>query len=258
MVKLWPIPVFSDNYIWILQTDSSSTATVVDPGDGLAVLAAFDRRGLEPNAVLLTHHHADHVGGVDELCERYQIPVFGPARESIKEVDRPVSDADTVAIPELGLELEVIEVPGHTAGHVAYAGPGFVLCGDTLFAGGCGRVFEGTPEQMFDSLSRLVALGPDTTIYCAHEYTVANLRFAAEVEPQNDELHQRLAAALELREQDQPTVPSILADELRTNPFLRCGEPSVREAAERFAGTTLGSEVEVFATVRAWKDGWQG
>jgi hydroxyacylglutathione hydrolase len=258
MVNLWPIPVFSDNYVWVLQSDSDATAAVVDPGDGLAVLAAFERRGLEPNAVLLTHHHADHVGGVDELRERYQIPVFGPARESIKEVDRPVAETDTVPLPDLGIELEVIDVPGHTAGHVAYNGPGFVLCGDTLFAGGCGRVFEGTPEQMFASIGKLVALGADTAVYCAHEYTVNNLRFAAEVEPQNDELHQRLAAALELREKDEPTVPSSLAEELRTNPFLRCGQPSVRAAAERFAGTPLGTEVEVFATVRAWKDGWQG
>lgn len=258
MIKLWPIPVFSDNYVWVLQADDLTTVALVDPGDGLAVLAALEQRQLSPDAVLLTHHHADHVGGVDELCERFEIPVFGPGAESIPDVTRPVADGDRVQLPGLGIDLDVIEVPGHTAGHVAYLSPEFALCGDTLFAGGCGRIFEGTPQQMYDSLQRLAALPESTAVYCAHEYTLSNLRFALEVEPANHRLRDRLTAAEELREADRPTVPSTIHEELQTNPFLRCGEPTVRAAAERMGGGRPATELDVFAAIRAAKDAWRG
>ncbi len=258
MVTLWPIPVFDDNYVWVLEKEGVASVAIIDPGDGVATLAALERRVLEPCAVLLTHHHADHVGGVDEIIDRYEVEVYGPAREAIQAVNRPVSDLDVVRIAKIGIELTAIDVPGHTAGHVAYLGPGLVLPGDTLFTGGCGRVFEGTPSQMFNSLQRLAELPPDTGVYCAHEYTLANLRFACQVEPGNEDLQRRLASAEARRAEDQPTVPSTIGEELRTNPFLRCDVPEVRAAAEAHAGTQLGSEAEVFAAVRAWKDGWRG
>jgi len=250
--------VFSDNYVWVLQNEQDPRVAIVDPGDGVAVVGALDLKQLTPAAVLLTHHHADHVGGVDEIVEQRNLPVFGPASESIPDVDRPMSDGDTVPIPEIGIELAVIDVPGHTAGHVAYLGEGFTLCGDTLFAGGCGRIFEGTTQQMYDSLQRLAALDLDTAVYCAHEYTVANLRFALEVEPNNIGLQQRLAIADRLRADGEPTVPSTIGDELATNPFLRGHVSEVRAAAEEFSGRPLLAEVEVFAAVRTWKDGWRG
>jgi hydroxyacylglutathione hydrolase len=258
MLTLSPIPVLEDNYVWVLEQAGVASAAVVDPGDGVAALAALDRRELDPCAVLLTHHHADHVGGVDEIIERHEIAVYGPALEAIQGVNHPVSDAHVVRITEIDVELTVIEVPGHTAGHVAYLGPGFALTGDTLFTGGCGRVFEGTPSQMYGSLQRLAELPPSTGVYCAHEYTVANLRFARQVEPHNQAVQRRLAAAEELRTLDQSTVPSTIGEELQTNPFLRCRVPEVKAAAEANVGTRLSDEVEVFAAVRAWKDGWRG
>jgi hydroxyacylglutathione hydrolase len=258
MLTLWPIPVFEDNYVWVLEKAGVPKVAIVDPGDGIATLAGLDRRQLEPCAVLVTHHHADHIGGVDEIVERYEVPVYGPALESIQSVTNPVSDGDAVRIAELALELTVIEVPGHTAGHVAYCGPEFVLSGDTLFTGGCGRVFEGTPSQMYRSLRRLAELPPSTSVYCAHEYTVTNLRFARQVEPGNQALQRRLESAERLRTEDRPTVPSTIDEELKTNPFLRSHVPEVRTAAETHAGRELTDEAEVFATVRAWKDGWRG
>jgi len=258
MIHFWPVPVLSDNYVWILQPEGSAEVVVVDPGDGPLVRDTLASRGLRPAAILLTHHHADHTAGVASLLDMAPAPVYGPAVETIATVDRPIGGGDTIEVEGLGLELQVMDVPGHTAGHVAYAGDGFVLCGDTLFAGGCGRVFEGTPQQMVESLTRLAALDPSTALYCAHEYTVANLRFATQVEPGNSALADRLAGVLQQREMGEPTVPSTIETELRTNPFLRCRKQSVIEAAEAYSGGSLSNEVEVFAVVRAWKDRWRG
>jgi len=228
----------------------------VDPGDATPVLRHLATSGLELAGVLITHHHGDHIGGLRDLLADRPAPVWGPSREPIRGVDRPVGAGDTVPIPGTGLRLEVLEVPGHTAGHVAYHGAGIVLCGDTLFAGGCGRVFEGTPEQMAGSLARLAALPDATRIACAHEYTVANLKFARTVEPDNPAISTRLDHAQALRSQGLPTVPSTLAEERLTNPFLRCAEASVAAAAERRVGRPLGSTVEVFAVLREWKNAW--
>jgi hydroxyacylglutathione hydrolase len=230
---------------------------VVDPGEAAPVFSALDLHGFELSAILITHHHGDHVGGVRDLLASRRVPVFGPEKERIDGVDQPVGGESTVVLHELGIELDVIDVPGHTAGHVAYVAPGFALVGDTLFAGGCGRVFEGTPGQMCSSLRTLTELPPDTAVYCAHEYTAANLRFGLEVEPGNGALEDRLARARELRAAGKPTVPSILSVELATNVFLRCGEGEVVAAAEARVGRPLASETEVFAVVRRWKDGWR-
>jgi len=258
MLQFWPIQAFSDNYVWILERRGSTRVTVVDPGDATPVLTALNERSLEVGAILITHHHGDHVGGLPELIRRFQPPVYGSSIESVAGVDHPVADGDVVTLSDLGLTLDVLALPGHTSGHIGYVGNGFAFVGDTLFAGGCGRVFEGTMEQMHTSLAKLAALAPATKAYCAHEYTVANLRFARTVEPSNAALSDRLAAAEAARVESQPTVPSTIAFELATNPFLRCSEPTVVASAEVQAGHDLEPGAEVFSVLRSWKDGWSG
>ncbi len=252
MLHLTPLSALGDNYIWVL-TDASR-AVVVDPGSATPVLRWLNATQRALAGILVTHHHGDHTGGIRELLAHEQVPVWGPAMERVQGVDHPVEDGDTVALPgDLG-QLDVIHTPGHTAGHVCYLGDGIALTGDTLFAGGCGRLFEGTPEQMHASLSRLAELDGSTQVYCAHEYTVANLCFAAAVEPESTEVAERLEAARRHRAAGEPTLPSTIAEEVATNPFLRSNEPSVRTAAEREAGYPLPDPVDVFATVRAWKN----
>jgi hydroxyacylglutathione hydrolase len=258
MANREPLPAFSDNYIWLLTNPPSKAAVVVDPGEASLLLQVLEKRGLKLSAVLLTHHHGDHVGGVGDIIRQHQAPVFGPARERIANVDHPVDEGDLVPLPELDIDLEVVSVPGHTAGHIAYLGPDFALVGDTLFAGGCGRIFEGTPEQMLSSLKRLGALPAETSIYCAHEYTIANLRFAREVEPSNQALGERLEKAIQLRQGGRPTVPSTISEELDTNPFLRCHLPPLMSSAERYIGHDVRTELDAFTVVRGWKDGWRG
>lgn len=256
MLQIEPVRAFSDNYIWLLHDGAS--AWVVDPGDAAPVEAALDERGLELQGILITHHHPDHVGGVDALIRGRRIPVYGPAGSPATCISEGVRDGDSVSV--LGLELSVIATPGHTLDHIAYyaaerdGGGPLLLCGDTLFAGGCGRVFEGTPKMLYHSLQTLLALPDATEVYCAHEYTLANLTFATAVEPENRALQERLTHAGELRRDDRPTVPSTLADERRTNPFVRCGEGTVRTAAEQKTGLALGDPVSVFAAVREWKN----
>jgi hydroxyacylglutathione hydrolase len=253
-----PVPAFDDNYVWMITDPPSPGAVVVDPGQAAPVRQILQKRKLNLSAMLITHHHGDHVGGVNELLREGPIPVYGPINEDIGAVTHPVGGGNQISLPEIGLDLEVLDVPGHRAGHVAYRGPDFVLAGDTLFAGGCGRVFEGTPEQMYESLSLLAALPADTLVYCAHEYTVANLRFAREVEPFNKALEQRLEDAQRARNEGRPTVPSTIAEELATNPFLRCSQSAVIAAAEKWSGLDVPTAVDVFTIIRSWKDGWQG
>jgi hydroxyacylglutathione hydrolase len=259
MAAIIPIPAFADNYVWLLR--EGRAAVVVDPGDAAPVQAYLDREGLDLAAIVATHHHGDHVGGIEALVARWHVPVYGPARETIPARTRALREGDGVVIDELGLELFVLDVPGHTAGHIAYTGrvadAPVLFCGDTLFAAGCGRIFEGTPATMWTSLQKLAAQDPATRVFCAHEYTLANLRFAAAVEPANAALAQRQARDAALRERGQPTVPSTIADELATNPFLRAGEPAVRAAAEAHAGRLLDGDVAVFAELRAWKNGYR-
>ena len=259
MLAIIPIPAFTDNYIWLVR--DGAHAAVVDPGDAAPVQSYLEREALTLCAIVNTHHHGDHVGGNAALLLRYPVPVFGPARETIPGRTHPLSEGDEITVPGVGLALRVLDVPGHTAGHIAYVGvgerPPIAFVGDTLFAGGCGRLFEGTAAQMAASLAKLAALPGDTRVYCAHEYTLANLRFASAVEPESAALRDRLRREQDKRDRGLPTVPSTLADELATNPFLRTGVPSVVAAAEAHAGRKLATAVEAFAVVREWKDGFR-
>jgi hydroxyacylglutathione hydrolase len=259
MPAIIPIPAFSDNYIWLLR--DGSRAAVVDAGDAVPVLDFLAREKLTLTAILATHHHPDHVGGNAALLERFPVPVYGPAGETIPGRTQALREGDAITVPGIGCTLSVLDVPGHTAGHIAYVGDvggtmaAFV--GDTLFAGGCGRLFEGTPAQMMVSLAKLAALPPETRVYCAHEYTLANLRFAAAVEPANPALRARIARERDKRERGVPTIPSTMADEHATNPFLRAAEPDVFRAAEAHAGHALADPMAAFATLREWKNGFR-
>jgi hydroxyacylglutathione hydrolase len=252
LINVTPIPAFQDNYIWLL--DNTSSAVVVDPGDAGPVLRYLDAHQLRLSAILATHHHADHIGGVDALLVRFPVPVFGPAGEDIAQLTVRLKEGDGITVPGLDLKFSVLDVPGHTAGHIAYFGNGMLFCGDTLFACGCGRLFEGTPEQMTSSLSKLAALPGDTRVYCGHEYTLANIRFAQAVEPGNDALAERMQRDTEKREQGLPTLPSTIALERKTNPFLRWSAPEVVAAAEHRANKKLPKPHEVFGTLREWKN----
>jgi hydroxyacylglutathione hydrolase len=258
MLQVSPVRAFSDNYIWLIHAPADPAAVVVvDPGDDRPVEQAMQAAGLRLGAILVTHYHADHVGGVAAMAARHGVPVFGPAREQMPVAVAARDDGGKASLENLGLEFDVIAVPGHTLGHIAYAGHGALFCGDTLFSAGCGRLFEGTPDQMLDSLDRLAALPDATRVYCAHEYTLSNLRFAAAVEPDNPHVRAALDDVRQRRERDEITLPSTLGRERTINPFLRSREPAVRTAAERQAGHSLPRPVDVFAVVRRWKDGFR-
>ncbi len=252
MLEIVPLPAFKDNYIWTLR--DAKRAAVVDPGESEPVAEYLTREGLELVAILATHHHPDHVGGIEELVAARRVPVFGPKGERIPALTHPVGQDDAVRIPELGADFSVLEIPGHTRAHVAYYGLGSLFCGDTLFACGCGRVFEGTPAQMLASLQKLAALPDATRVYCGHEYTLANIRFARAVDPHNEALAAREARARALRDAGKPTLPSTLGEERATNPFLRCAEPAVVESADKYLGARAADPVRVFAAIREWKN----
>ena len=254
---LVPVPAFSDNYIWLLQ--KGGHAIVVDPGDAQPVIAELEKRQLKLDAILVTHHHPDHVGGVVELKNLTGATVYGPIGERIPVCNQGLKETDTISLDHLGLTLSVLDIPGHTAGHIAYFGyldedQPVVFCGDTLFAGGCGRLFEGTPADMVNSLGKLQALPLDTLVCCAHEYTLSNLKWAMVVEPGNVALKKRFETATRTREQGLPTLPSTIGLELETNPFLRPLQSSVAQAAETYSGQSLNSAVSVFACLREWKN----
>ncbi|CAN7641497.1 hydroxyacylglutathione hydrolase [Acidovorax sp. LjRoot117] len=255
-MNLLPLPAFTDNYIWMLH--DGHQAIVVDPGDCAPVLQALKRLGVQLQAILVTHHHADHVGGVDALREATGAVVYGPARERIPEPLVRLAQGDTV--DALGLHFAVIDVPGHTAGHIAYYcaafdGAPLLFCGDTLFSGGCGRLFEGTPAQMLGSLDQLAALPGDTRVCCAHEYTLSNLKFARAVEPGNAALLHYTTQCEALRAGHQPTLPSNMALERDINPFLRTRQPGVAHAAQAFdAQVHQDDAVAVLAALRQWKN----
>jgi hydroxyacylglutathione hydrolase len=253
-LQVTAIPAFDDNYLWLIH--DREYAAVVDPGDASAIEAALRQHQLKLAAILLTHHHADHAGGVPALLGHWPVPVYGPAGERIAGITHPLREGDTVTLNSPALQLSVLDVPGHTAGHIAYVAPAqsWLFCGDTLFAGGCGRLFEGTAEQMTQSLAKLAVLPDQTRVYCAHEYTVSNLRFAVAAEPDNVHTAQRLSAAQTLRARGLATVPSTLAEEKLTNPFLRYREPSITKVLKATGRVQNEDPVAAFAALREWKN----
>ena len=258
------IDAFDDNYIWLLRAPEGGQAAVVDPGDAEPVERALAGRGLRLAAILLTHHHPDHVGGVRALAAKWRPVVYGPAGETIEGIDRTLAGGDAIVVEGIGASMRVLDVPGHTRGHIAYIADPFggdarplLFCGDTLFAAGCGRLFEGTPAQMLDSLDRLAALDAATLVYCAHEYTLSNLRFAAAAEAGAEAVRARLDEATRMREAGLRTVPSSIAIERQTNPFLRSDAPGVLSAVAGRLGHAPVSRLESFTALRAWKDGFR-
>lgn len=261
MLHIEPVKAFNDNYLWMFHEPGGNEACVVDPGDAAPVIDWLDRNGKTLAAILVTHHHGDHIGGIDTLLEHARVPVYGPATPRIPQVTNAVAEGDRITV--LNHEFRVLEVPGHTLEHVAYvssesvtaSGPA-LFCGDTLFAAGCGRMFEGTPPMMHASLRKLADLPSSTQVYCAHEYTLSNLRFAAAVMPDNADVHARIASDSAKRERGEATVPSTMEIELRTNPFLRSAEPAVVAAALRQQPGSASDPATIFGVLRRWKDGF--
>jgi len=252
MMKIIPISAYDDNYIWLIRNEHY--AAVVDPGDADPVLKYLNQEGLQLTAILITHHHADHVGGNADLLAQFDVPVYGPSHERIDMMTHPLSEGDEVHLPLLELRFKVLDIPGHTSGHIGYYGANSLFCGDTLFGCGCGRLFEGTPAQMHASLDKLAHLPDETRVYCAHEYTLSNIRFAKAVEPDNAALLNREVLDQQARANNLPTLPSTIGLEKATNPYLRCNEPAVIEAACNQAGRPLSSTTDIFAAIREWKN----
>lgn len=254
-MQIEAIPAIEDNYIWAIRGRGLvGQVAIVDPGEAAPVKRFLERSHDRLCAILITHRHGDHTGGIAELVAENQVPVYGPALEAVDGVTHPVNEGDQVVLPALGIHFEVMHLPGHTLGHVVYYRPGMLFCGDVLFGAGCGRVFEGTPQQMYASLARIADLPRDTQIYCAHEYTESCLRFAQTVEPDNRAIASRIEYVTRLRAVDEPSVPTKLAEELDTNPFLRWQSPDVIAAATSRLGRPPANDAETFSVIRAWRD----
>jgi len=251
-MQIVPIPAFKDNYIWAMINDAQQVL-IVDPGDAVPVIQFLTQQNLKLAGILITHHHWDHTNGISELLQHAKVPVFGPAHDPVPEITIPLSENQQAQLSGFPL-FSIIDIPGHTLGHIAYYADGVLFAGDTLFAGGCGRIFEGTAAQMYSSLLKLKSLPGETKLYCAHEYTLANLRFALHVEPKNDALIRRYEAVEKLVSQTGISLPSQLSDEIQTNPFLRCQLSHIKHSAELYARQALKSEAEVFAVIREWKN----
>jgi hydroxyacylglutathione hydrolase len=257
MLHIEPVKAFKDNYLWVFHQSDDTRAVVVDPGDAAPVQAWLQQQGLQLAAILITHHHSDHIGGVSELQSAWHVPVYGPVSAKIPQVTNPLREGDKLVVA--GMELRVLEVPGHTLEHIAYFaadvdGSPLVFCGDTLFAAGCGRMFEGTPPMMYSSLQKLASLPPDTRVYCTHEYTLSNLNFARAALRDAPRVRTRIADEQLKRDRDEPTVPSTIGLELQTNPFLRCDDPDVLAALASQQRLEQRDPALVFGALRKWKD----
>jgi len=260
-VNITPIKAFSDNYIWAIT--NKQVATLVDPGDASVCIEFLEKNTLTLTSILITHHHSDHTGGINQLVDycqqkKWSLTVYGPANENIPQCDVKLNENDLVVLDELNINFRIIDLPGHTAGHIAYFATDHVMpilfCGDTLFSGGCGRLFEGSPEQMLNSLTKLANLPENTQVYCTHEYTQANLAFALTVEPNNQALVTYNKKVNELRSKGYATIPSTIELEKQINPFLRCYKQSVQASAQQFATDSNGTPQDTFTTIRRWKD----
>ena len=253
MFEIFPLRAFSDNYIWTLLKDNEVTA--VDPGDAKPVISFLEKRDLTLSNILITHHHYDHTGGIQALVELYNCEVYGPTGGHIEGINTSLTEGDVIEIS--GIEFSIFSTPGHTLDHISYFADidvPLLFCGDTLFSGGCGRLFEGTPEQMFNSLNKFSVLPSNTQVFCTHEYTESNLTFAVEVEPDNEDLNERLNEVREMRREDKITLPSTISTELKINPFLRCHREEVIQAAQSYSQTSVSKDEEVLGVIRNWKD----
>jgi hydroxyacylglutathione hydrolase len=258
MTSVLHVPAFRDNYIWLILDPTGRSAIVVDPGDADPPRKALKERGLKMAAVFCTHHHWDHSGGIAGLVQDAAVPVYGPAREPIPGMTDPVSEADEIRVEGFPVPFRILDIPGHTAGHIAFFDDERLFSGDTLFSIGCGRAFEGTPAQLFESLEKLAALPPHLKVYCGHEYTLTNLRFALTIEPHNPDLidyHHKISRQ---RAQNEPSLPSTIGLEQRLNPFLRVREPGIRNAAAKHSGHKSDTPAATFGTLRRWKDDFKG
>jgi hydroxyacylglutathione hydrolase len=251
-IQVVPLRAFKDNYVWTLRKDRC--VAVVDPGEAKPVLDYLAAEDVRLTAILATHHHQDHVGGIAELLQNHKVPVYGPRGEPIATLTRAVGGGDRVGLESLDVSFEVLDIPGHTRAHVGYYGANMLFCGDTLFACGCGKAFEGTPQQLYASLEKLMALPDETLVYCGHEYTLANIGFAKAVEPDNAALLEREGRDAVLRRENRPTLPSTIAREKATNPFVRVTRPAVIESANKYLGRRVSDPAGVFAALRQWKN----
>jgi len=252
MIQIIPIPALNDNYIWMILNSDRRQAVIVDPGIAKPVIDKFNTLNVQLVGILITHHHWDHTNGIEALLNYKEAPIYGPA--NITAVNHALKQGDQLFLEALNITFQMLEVPGHTLDHLAYLNHSAVFCGDTLFTAGCGRVFEGTFAQMYHSLQKLANLPLHTQIYCGHEYTAANLKFAQAVEPDNHHITQRLNDTLKVRSQNQPTVPATLAIELKTNPFLRCHLQEVQQSASEYSGENVSDPIKTFQIIRQWKD----
>lgn len=254
MIDVIPINALADNYIWCVVNRANRHCVIVDPGEAAPVLSMLRANQFTLSAIIITHHHWDHTSGISEILAQYNVPAYGPAREPVLGMTHHLNGGDNLTLDDMNLSFQVMDIPGHTLGHIAYYTPGIVFTGDTLFTAGCGKIFEGTVDQMFTSLMSLKALDDNTLIYCGHEYTASNLKFAQLVEPDNIDIQQRIEHVTRLRESQMPSVPAALSIEKLTNPFLRCDHDAVIRAAERYSGHKLVSSAAVLGVIREWKN----
>lgn len=247
-----PIPALKDNYIWALINKENNRALIVDPGEAQPVTHFLQQQQLQLAGILITHHHGDHTNGIAGLIQ-HNVPIFGSAQENISHFTHALTEADVVQVPSFP-DFQILSIYGHTRGHIAYYSPGILFCGDTLFSAGCGRIFEGTASQMYASLQKMAALPDNTQVYCAHEYTLNNLRFAEMVEPSNQAIKERVKEVNALRAQQLPSLPSTIGIEKETNPFLRCDSAEIIVNVEKYAQQPLNDVVSIFTWLRKWKD----